>query len=160
MSKTERVTEMLQILKEKGYDIEDLIGFFGAIASEEEKTSNLLEKRVSKILRKLGAQPNLIGYKYLKTAICIAYRDEFILKNDGIMVIYQKLAKRFSSEKKKVTASQVEGGIRTVIENLFKNGNPEYIYNFLGENSYYFKGKPTNAEFIASIAEYMRMEDL
>ena len=156
---TERTIQMLQTLEKAGYGIGDLKNLITEIDSSTatltSRTEKNTEKRVSGILRDLGMQTNVLGYQYCKEVICMLYEKEVTVEEGFTKSIYPKVARKYNS-----TDSRVERAIRHAVENVFDRGNPDEIYRFFGNNSYYMKGKPTNSEFITAIVECMRMEDL
>ncbi|MGN1269966.1 MAG: sporulation initiation factor Spo0A C-terminal domain-containing protein [Clostridia bacterium] len=156
---TERTIEMLKTLDEAGYGIGDLKNLIIDIDSSMSTVSGGIEetteKRISRILREIGMQPRILGYQYSKEAIRMLYENEATVEEGFIKTIYPKVAEKYNT-----TGTRVEARIRRAIENLFDRGDPCDIYKFFGRNSYYMKGKPTNSEFITTIVEYMRMEDL
>lgn len=115
------------------------------------KETEDFEKRVSKILVRLGFPSNIKGYYYIKKAIKIGYNDETALHN-VVKGIYQNIAKEYNTE-----PSRVERGIRHAIESTWNKGNQELINEIFGYTISKEKGKPTNSEFIAQIVNAMRM---
>lgn len=109
---------------------------------------------VSAVLKQLGVSPGISGYRYLKNAIVTQLENP---ERIGIYHIskevYPLIAKKF-----KTTAARVERGIRHSIESAFTDrGDHEFqdeIFRFsVSEN----KGKPTNTEFISTVAEWIHL---
>lgn len=114
-----------------------------------------MEEYVSDTLKELGISANLLGYGYLKTAITLlACRNEAMSGNFGITSIYVKIGAEY-----KVSSQSVERCIRHAIGIGANRGNPE-LWLKLFKHSYdrnCFGDKPTNKEFIATLAEDVRM---
>ncbi len=111
-----------------------------------------LEKRVSKILLKLGFNSNIKGYYYVKTAIMLGYEDESLLHNIT-KGLYIDVAKAY-----KTTMSRTERAIRHAIESTWNKGNQELMNEIFGDTISKKRGKPTNSEFIAQVVNAMRMD--
>ena len=115
-------------------------------------SSKSLERNITNLLTELGIPTHILGYRYMREAIIIAAKDvgflHYITKN-----LYPAIAK-----KHKTTPSRVERAIRHAIEVVWLRGNPELIRKFFGYSVDEGKGKPTNSEFIALIADRLRLE--
>lgn len=118
--------------------------------TENNRVPNKLETneyKISSILNKLGVSPSIKGYYYVRTAIEMVVNDKESLI--GITKrMYPEIGKEYSS-----SASKVERGIRHAIESAWKKGASNVFRDLTGFN---FEEKPTNCQFIAGVAEYIR----
>lgn len=112
---------------------------------------NEIETKIGKTLMKVGVSPSLSGYRYLKSAINMVY-DDPIAMDALVKVIYCGVA-----DQNKTTPYRVERAMRHAIERAYLTGNDALLNEivFCGSN----KTKATNAEFIASLTEYLRGEN-
>lgn len=105
-------------------------------------------------LKHLGAPVSLKGYKYLQMAVQRVLEDrEYINGVTGRM--YPEIANAFGT-----TPSRVERDIRYVIETVFQNTEPSVVQEYFGNLTNATTGKLTNTQFIAGVAELIRMEEL
>lgn len=112
---------------------------------------NNKELRISNILKDLGVPANLCGYRYLKKAISLAISNMDLI--DTITRgLYPIIAKQCNS-----TPTRVERGMRHAIETGWVRGNIETEAKLFGYTVSEGKGKPTNSEFIATVADYYLM---
>ena len=111
-----------------------------------------LESRVTAIIHDVGVPAHIKGYQYLREAILIAVKDMEVI-NAVTKVLYPEVAKRFGT-----TASRVERAIRHAIEVAWDRGDLETLQKYFGYTVSNAKGKPTNSEFIAMIADRLRLE--
>ncbi len=102
-------------------------------------------EKTSDILTKLGMSANLLGYKYLREAILISYRDSSSV-SCIMQSIYAPIAKKHST-----TVARLERDMRHAIETVWTKGNLDYIDKCFGYTVDASKGKPSNREFIATI---------
>lgn len=110
------------------------------------------EEMVTKILRDIGVAARLKGYQYLRKAIMAAVDDPDVL-NAITKVLYPQVADAFST-----TPSRVERAIRKAIELAWNTGNAKTLQHFFGYSVSGAKGKPTNSEFIALIADKVQLQ--
>lgn len=109
--------------------------------------------KISEMLCELGIPTNLLGYKYLRSAINIALTDRESLY--GITkIIYPAVAKEFNS-----SSSRVERAIRHAIEVACTRGDIEAFRKIFGNTVSPDTGKPTNSELISKIADRLSMDD-
>jgi two-component system response regulator (stage 0 sporulation protein A) len=109
------------------------------------------DQLVVSLLAQINMSPSINGYQYLREAVNLVSADISLLR--GITnKLYPMLAETFTS-----TPSRVERSIRHAIESTVNKGNMEALYRFFGNTTDPQKGKPTNGEFIAMLAEYVRM---
>ena len=111
-----------------------------------------LESRVTAIIHDVGVPAHIKGYQYLREAILIAVKDMEVI-NAVTKVLYPAVAKRYGT-----TASRVERAIRHAIEVAWDRGDLETLQKYFGYTVSNAKGKPTNSEFIAMIADRLRLE--
>jgi two-component system response regulator (stage 0 sporulation protein A) len=109
------------------------------------------EVKISEILKELGIPANIVGYIYSKYAIELVAQDISYLRGVTYL-LYPAIAKKFD-----VTASKVERGIRHAIEVGWVRGDEDFQYTLFGNTIDGSKGKPTNAEFIATVADWLNM---
>ena len=95
--------------------------------------------------------PHIKGYQYLRESITLAVNDPDII-NSITKILYPTIAKKFET-----TPSRVERAIRHAIEVAWNRGNPDVLNNLFGYTISNGKGKPTNSEFIALIADNIRL---
>ncbi|MBR5543049.1 MAG: sporulation transcription factor Spo0A [Oscillospiraceae bacterium] len=116
-------------------------------ASEES-----IELLVTSIIHEIGVPAHIKGYHYLREAIILAVRDIEII-NAITKVLYPTVARKFST-----TPSRVERAIRHAIETAWNRGDLDTLNKFFGYTVSNTKGKPTNSEFIAMIADKLSLE--
>ena len=122
-------------------------------AMEEDKSrSHSLETLVTSIIHEVGVPAHIKGYQYLREAILIAVDDMEVI-NAVTKVLYPEVAKRFGT-----TASRVERAIRHAIEVAWDRGDLETLQKYFGYTVSNVKGKPTNSEFIAMIADRLQLQ--
>ncbi len=113
---------------------------------------NNLQISISRILHELGIPSHIKGYQYIREAITIIYDNPEII--GGITKeLYPELAERFDT-----TVSRVERAIRHAIEVSWNRGNWEMMEEIFGHSVDIDKAKPTNSEFIVTIADKLRLE--
>jgi len=110
-----------------------------------------LESLVTSILRDIGVPANIRGYHYLREAIIIATRDMDVL-NAVTRVLYAQLAKAFQT-----TPRRVEQAIRHAVEVAWDRGDLDTLQRYFGYTVSNTKGKPTNSEFIAIVADQIQL---
>jgi len=111
-----------------------------------------LESTVTAIIHEIGVPAHIKGYQYLREAIIIAVEDMDVI-NAVTKILYPEVAKRFGT-----TASRVERAIRHAIEVAWDRGDLETLQKYFGYTVSNAKGKPTNSEFIAMIADRLQLE--
>lgn len=112
-----------------------------------------LEVRVTNMIHNVGVPAHIKGYQYIREAIMLAVENEDII-NSITKTLYPTLASTFST-----TPSRVERAIRHAIEVAWNRGQIEMHDKIFGYTVNSNKGKPTNSEFIAMIADKIRLED-
>lgn len=119
---------------------------------EERDSARTLEGMVTSIIHDVGVPAHIKGYQYLREAIMIAVDDMDVI-NAVTKVLYPEVAKRFNT-----TASRVERAIRHAIEVAWDRGDLETLQKYFGYTVSNVKGKPTNSEFIAMIADRLQLQ--
>lgn len=111
-----------------------------------------VEAMVTAMIHEIGVPAHIKGYQYLREAILIAVNDMEVI-NAITKVLYPQVARTFST-----TPSRVERAIRHAIEVAWDRGDLETLQRFFGYTVSNAKGKPTNSEFIALIADKMQLQ--
>ena len=123
----------------------------------EEEESNVpardLERRVTAIIHDIGVPAHIKGYQYLREAILLTVADMDII-NAVTKVLYPTVAKKFGT-----TSSRVERAIRHAIEVAWDRGDLDTLQKYFGYTVNGAKGKPTNSECIAMIADRITLEN-
>ena len=110
-----------------------------------------LEAVVTDIIHEIGVPAHIKGYQYLREAIILTVNDMDAI-NAVTKVLYPAVAKKFAT-----TPSRVERAIRHAIEVAWDRGDLETLQRFFGYTVSNIKGKPTNSEFIAMIADSLTL---
>ena len=113
---------------------------------------NSIEAMVTGIIHEIGVPAHIKGYQYLREAIIIAVNDMDVI-NAITKVLYPQVAKTFQT-----TPSRVERAIRHAIEVAWDRGDLDTLQRFFGYTVSNTKGKPTNSEFIALIADKLSLQ--
>ncbi len=116
------------------------------------KSEHDLEQDVTDMIHEIGVPAHIKGYQYLREAIMMAVEDIDML-NSITKVLYPTIAKKFQT-----TPSRVERAIRHAIEVAWSRGRMETLDALFGYTVNTGKGKPTNSEFIALIADRIRLQ--
>jgi len=111
-----------------------------------------IEAMVTSIIHEIGVPAHIKGYQYLREAIIIAVNDMDVI-NAITKVLYPQVAKTFQT-----TPSRVERAIRHAIEVAWDRGDLDTLQRFFGYTVSNTKGKPTNSEFIALIADKLQLQ--
>ena len=112
-----------------------------------------LEVRVTQMIHDVGVPAHIKGYQYIREAIILAVNDEDII-NSITKTLYPTLSEKFNT-----TSSRVERAIRHAIEVAWNRGQIEMHEKIFGYTVNSNKGKPTNSEFIAMIADRIRLSE-
>jgi len=112
-----------------------------------------IETQVTKVIHQIGVPAHIKGYQYLRTAIMMAIKDSDII-NSVTKVLYPSVAKQYST-----TSSRVERAIRHAIEVAWDRGDIDTLNSYFGYTIQNNRGKPTNSEFIAMIADNLRLSN-
>jgi two-component system response regulator (stage 0 sporulation protein A) len=141
----ERIDQMVEKKEISSASIKSLIpSIYG--------NSTDLEVLVTDIIHQIGVPAHIKGYHYLREAIILSVNDSDIL-NSVTKVLYPTVAKCFST-----TSSRVERAIRHAIEVAWDRGDIDTLNSYFGYTINGGRGKPTNSEFIAMIADKLRLK--
>ena len=110
-----------------------------------------MEAQVTKIIHQIGVPAHIKGYQYLRTAILMTIEDIDVI-NSVTKVLYPTIAKKYQT-----TTSRVERAIRHAIEVAWDRGDIDTLNSYFGYTIQNSRGKPTNSEFIAMIADNLRL---
>ena len=135
-------------------DLEDKILDTFVVSSKKSINilSNNIQISISKMLHELGMPSHIKGYQYIREAISMVYDNPSIV--GGITKeLYPELATRFDT-----TVSRVERAIRHAIEVSWNRGDWDFMEEVFGHSVDIDKAKPTNSEFIVTIADKLRLE--
>ena len=122
------------------------------ILSQNEMQTTDLETQVTKIIHQIGVPAHIKGYQYLRTAILLTINDNDII-NSVTKILYPSVAKKYQT-----TTSRVERAIRHAIEVAWDRGDVDVLNSYFGYTIQNNRGKPTNSEFIAMIADNLRLK--
>ena len=120
------------------------------ILSGMDRENNDPEKIIRQILLELGAPDHLVGHPYIIQAILLVVEDGMYIHNITFG-LYPQVAAKFDT-----TAARVERAIRNLIEVTWTRGDWEVLRRYFGNTISADKGKPTNGEFIARIANVVK----
>ena len=144
----------------KPCDMEDLVEHVKELRGGENQwkqpsrysSGQSIETMVTGIIHEIGVPAHIKGYQYLREAIIIAVEDMDVI-NAITKVLYPQVAKTFQT-----TPSRVERAIRHAIEVAWDRGDLDTLQRFFGYTVSNTKGKPTNSEFIALIADKLQLQ--
>ncbi len=142
---------MKQVLMNEEREVEERILELGEDLAPYVKERNL-EGEVTEIIREIGIPAHIKGYQYIREGIMMSVDDPNML-NYITKLLYPTIAKKY-----KTTSSSVERAIRHAIEVAWSRGKMDVIQELFGYTIHAGKGKPTNSEFIALIADKLRLE--
>lgn len=111
-----------------------------------------MEAQVTKIIHQIGVPAHIKGYQYLRSAILMTIEDNEII-NSVTKILYPSVAKKYAT-----TTSRVERAIRHAIEVAWDRGDIDTLNSYFGYTIQNNRGKPTNSEFIAMIADNLRLK--
>ena len=142
----------------KPFDLEDLEKRMYEVVHKNTKNKNIdfttsnLQLSITKVLHELGIPSHIKGYQYIREAIGIIYNGPEII--GGITKeLYPELANKFDT-----TVSRVERAIRHAIEVSWNRGNYYLMEEIFGHSVDIDKAKPTNSEFMVTIADKLKLE--
>jgi two-component system response regulator (stage 0 sporulation protein A) len=147
----------------KPYNVESLCQHIQSLAAgrymtsddeirEREDEDPDIETQVTRIIHQIGVPAHIKGYQYLRTAILLTVRDSEMI-NSVTKVLYPSVAKKYQT-----TTSRVERAIRHAIEVAWDRGDVDTLNSYFGYTIQNTRGKPTNSEFIAMIADNLRLK--
>ena len=122
------------------------------ISGDSAKKEDNLEALVTNVIHEVGVPAHIKGYQYLREAIIMVVNDIDVI-NQITKSLYPKIATKFNT-----TPSRVERAIRHAIEVAWGRGDQKTVEKIFGYTISAAKGKPTNSEFIAMIADKLRLE--
>ena len=125
----------------------------GEKAYTAKNASSDMETQITKIIHQIGVPAHIKGYQYLRTAIMMAIEDNNII-NSVTKILYPSVAQKYST-----TSSRVERAIRHAIEVAWDRGDIDTLNAYFGYTIQNNRGKPTNSEFIAMIADNLRLKN-
>lgn len=114
---------------------------------------NDIEAQVTSIIHKIGVPAHIKGYQYLRTAIMMTIENSDLI-NSVTKILYPTVAKKYQT-----TSSRVERAIRHAIEVAWDRGDLDTLNAYFGYTIQNERGKPTNSEFIAMIADNLRLKN-
>lgn len=123
----------------------------GCIIHSKNTKEDNLETLVTNMIHEIGIPAHIKGYHYLRDAIMMAVEDMDVL-NAITKILYPTVAKRYQT-----TSSRVERAIRHAIEVAWNRGKLDILDDLFGYTVNHGKGKPTNSEFIALVADTIRL---
>ncbi|MTI65448.1 MAG: sporulation transcription factor Spo0A [Firmicutes bacterium] len=124
------------------------------IKNREGNKAKSLEARITNIIHEIGVPAHIKGYLYLREAIGMVVENVELL-SAVTKQLYPSIAEKFNT-----TPSRVERAIRHAIEVAWSRGKIDTINNLFGYTVHTDKGKPTNSEFIAMVADKLRLENM
>ena len=137
---------------EESYEKRSIDLYASAIKTAVALYQNNLQISVTKILHQLGMPSHIKGYQYIREGIMLIYKNPDII--GGITKeLYPEIANKFDT-----TTSRVERAIRHAIEVSWNRGNWDLMEDIFGHSVDIDKAKPTNSEFIVTIADKLRLE--
>ena len=122
------------------------------VKEKQEPEVHDLEKDVTDMIHEIGVPAHIKGYQYLREAIMMSVTDAEML-GAITKVLYPSIARKYQT-----TSSRVERAIRHAIEVAWSRGRMETLESLFGYTINVGKGKPTNSEFIALIADKIRLQ--
>lgn len=122
-------------------------------ADSSEGVETDLETQVTKIIHQIGVPAHIKGYQYLRSAIIMTMNNTEMI-NSITKQLYPGVAKQYGT-----TSSRVERAIRHAIEVAWDRGDVDVINSFFGYTVQSARGKPTNSEFIALVADSLRLKN-
>ncbi len=122
-----------------------------AQSSTPTQTKPDLELMVTEIIHQIGVPAHIKGYHYLRDSIVLSVNDSSII-NSVTKQLYPSVAKMHNT-----TSSRVERAIRHAIEVAWDRGDVDVLNSYFGYTIHNSRGKPTNSEFIAMIADKIRL---
>lgn len=144
----------------KGYSSEEImesfIEFLNGLPNKEqteevhkEFSEDEFTQEITYVMIELGTPANLKGYYYIREAILYCLKNQM---NSVTKALYPYIAKKYDT-----TSSRVERAIRHAIEVTWERGNEDVIKKYFGNTINMQRGKPTNSEFIAIIADKLKL---
>ncbi|OMP67721.1 sporulation transcription factor Spo0A [Domibacillus epiphyticus] len=148
----------------KPFDMDSLVGQIRQVSGieapvhrverreEPKKPKRNIDASITAVIHEIGVPAHIKGYLYLREAITMVFNDIELL-GSITKVLYPEIARKYNT-----TPSRVERAIRHAIEVAWSRGNMESIAAMFGYTVSVTKAKPTNSEFIAMVADKLRIE--
>lgn len=147
----------------KPFDLADLIDRVIALTGFNSQSSAMenrrlvsktmdLEMMITEVIHQIGVPAHIKGYHYLRESIRLSIENQEMI-NSVTKLLYPTVAKMFNT-----TSSRVERAIRHAIEVAWDRGDVDTLNSYFGYTIHNSRGKPTNSEFIAMIADKLRLE--
>ncbi|MBP3606219.1 MAG: sporulation transcription factor Spo0A [Clostridia bacterium] len=143
----------------KPVELSSLIGHIRSLSRDRDTKAKIpdreagdLEAQVTKVIHQIGVPAHIKGYQYLRFAILMTIDDSDVI-NSVTKVLYPTVAKKYQT-----TTSRVERAIRHAIEVAWDRGDVDTLNSYFGYTIQNSRGKPTNSEFIAMIADNLRLK--
>ncbi len=146
----------------KPFEVATLVGHINSLVRVRKKSKNGdpavisgspdMEAQVTKIIHQIGIPAHIKGYQYLRCAILMTIEEGDII-NSVTKILYPSVAKKYGT-----TTSRVERAIRHAIEVAWDRGDVDVLNSYFGYTIQNSRGKPTNSEFIAMIADNLRLK--
>lgn len=144
----------------KPYDISNLVENLLSILKKDAPGGDIhklnscigIEVKVTEILHQIGVPAHIKGYHYLRDSIIMSIEHPEII-NAVTKQLYPSVAKKYET-----TSSRVERAIRHAIEVAWDRGDVDVLNSYFGYTIHISRGKPTNSEFIAMIADKLRLQ--
>ena len=144
----------------KPYDLEQLCENVAQMLKKNDRLTRMpagidafgIELRVTDILHEIGVPAHIKGYHYLRDSIIMSVEQPEII-NAVTKRLYPSVAKKYET-----TSSRVERAIRHAIEVAWDRGDIDVLNSYFGYTIHNDRGKPTNSEFIAMIADKLRLQ--
>lgn len=137
---------------ENCYTVKETKTRYIEINEMDRKNQENLEALVTNIIHEIGVPAHIKGYQYLREAIMMVIQDIDVI-NQITKQLYPEIAEKYHT-----TPSRVERAIRHAIEVAWARGKNDAVESIFGYTISAAKGKPTNSEFIAMIADKLRLE--
>jgi len=132
--------------------IRSLVGWSTDTANPLQDERSDLELQITEIMHQIGVPAHIKGYHYLRESIILSVEQPEII-NSITKQLYPTVAKIFST-----TSSRVERAIRHAIEVAWDRGDIDVLNSYFGYTIHNERGKPTNSEFVAMIADKLRLQ--
>ena len=133
--------------------LEDILHFSleNPVDHEQMQNDNLIT-RITAMIHEIGIPAHIKGYHYLRESILLCVQNDEMI-NAVTKLLYPEVAKRFHT-----TPSRVERAIRHAIEVAWDRGDIDILNSYFGYTVHNGRGKPTNSEFIAMLADKLRLQ--
>ena len=144
----------------KPYDVRSICEDILSLMTKSAVTNKLpsyydvygMEVKVTEILHEIGVPAHIKGYNYLRDSIIMSIEKPEVI-NAVTKQLYPGVAKKYET-----TSSRVERAIRHAIEVAWDRGDVDVLNSYFGYTIHTGRGKPTNSEFIAMIADKLRLQ--